>query len=215
MLKKTFFPFVWMAAGLGLTAAAAQAGAFVLDLSAGQAAFFAEGLLAIVLYTGLLARFARWQVSARNQSVRLLRIWPPLFVGVLLLFSGGQLVSNAGGLFSAPDLFLSAFFCMFWFTAGSYLLLAAAGRTLWGLPLPRCSLRSVGRLCLSVLAGSGIQFILNWLSLSLFYHQSDTLLGLYGMMTGSNIAIQAILHGLSMVVTFSAVYAAALTWAAE
>lgn len=45
MLKKTFFPFVWMAAGLGLTAAAAQAGAFVLDLSAGQAAFFAEGLL--------------------------------------------------------------------------------------------------------------------------------------------------------------------------
>lgn len=67
MLKKTFFPFVWMAAGLGLTAAAAQAGTFVLDLSAGQAAFFAEGLLAIVLYTGLLVRFARWQVSAETR----------------------------------------------------------------------------------------------------------------------------------------------------
>ena len=210
MLKKTFLPFAAMAVGLGAAAAAAQAAAFVLGAPAGQAAFLLEWLLALVLYTVLPAGFARRQATVQTGKAQLLRIWLPLFAGVLILFAGGQLISNADSSLTAPDMFLSALFEMFWFTAGSYLLLAAAGRVLWGLPLPRGSLRSVGWLCLCVLTGSCVQFLINFFSLSLF--QRDTLLGLYDMMAGRGMGRQSVLHGLSMMVPFSEVYAAALTW---
>ena len=91
-------------------------------------------------------------------------------------------------------------------------LLALLGRFLWGLPLPARSLRTVGRLCLTVLAGTALTFPLDALSLSLAYGWSDTILGLYSTMAGAGL-LMALLHALSMAVSFAVIYFSGLIWA--
>ena len=216
MLKKTWLPFAVMAAVMALAAFAAQATAYVLAYPAGQIAFLLESLLSLFLCASLLARVVLCRAEAADRSARLLRLRLPLLVGLAVLMLASQLLNNLlvrAGELRPADLFFSSFFSHIFLVGGVWLLLALLGRFLWGLPLPARSLRTVGRLCLTVLAGTALTFPLDALSLSLAYGWSSTVLGLYGTMTMSGVSLMALLHALSMAVSFAVISTAALIWA--
>lgn len=216
MLKKTWLPFAVMAAVMALAAFAAQATAYVLAYPAGQIAFLLESLLSLFLCASLLARVVLCRAEAADRSARLLRLRLPLLVGLAVLMLASQLLNNLlvrAGELRPADLFFSSFFSHIFLVGGVWLLLALLGRFLWGLPLPARSLRTVGRLCLTVLAGTALTFPLDAISLSLAYGWSSTVLGLYGTMTMSGVSLMALLHALSMVVSFAVISTAALIWA--
>ena len=216
MLKKTWLPFAVMAAVMALAAFAAQATAYVLAYPAGQIAFLLESLLSLFLCASLLARVVLCRAEAADRSARLLRVRLPLLAGLLVLMLASQLLNNLlvrAGELRPADLFFSSFFSHIFLVGGVWLLLALLGRFLWGLPLPARSLRTVGRLCLTVLAGTALTFPLDALSLSLAYGWSGTVLGLYGTMTTAGVSLMALLHALSMAVSFAVISTAALIWA--
>ena len=216
MLKKTWLPFAVMAAVMALAAFAAQATAYVLAYPAGQIAFLLESLLSLFLCASLLARVVLCRAEAADRSARLLRVRLPLLAGLLVLMLASQLLNNLlvrAGELRPADLFFSSFFSHIFLVGGVWLLLALLGRFLWGLPLPARSLRTVGRLCLTVLAGTALTFPLDAISLSLAYGWSSTVLGLYGTMTMSGVSLMALLHALSMAVSFAVISTAALIWA--
>lgn len=97
--------------------------------------------------------------------------------------------------------------------AAVWLLLAMLGRFLWRLSFPARSLRTVGRLCLTVLAGTLLTFLLNLLFLSLMHRWNDTL-SLYDGLSG-HIPFISLFHALPTAISFSLIYAAALIWAGE
>ena len=216
MLKKTWLPFAVMAAVMALAAFAAQATAYVLAYPAGQIAFLLESLLSLFLCASLLAQVVLCRAEAADRSARLLRVRLPLLAGLLVLMLASQLLNNLlvrAGELRPADLFFSSFFSHIFLVGGVWLLLALLGRFLWGLPLPARSLRTVGRLCLTVLAGTALTFPLDAISLSLAYGWSSTVLGLYGTMTMSGVSLMALLHALSMAVSFAVISTAALIWA--
>ena len=215
MLKKTGLPFAVMAAVMALAAFAAQATAYVLAYPAGQIAFLLESLLSLFLCASLLARVVLCRAEAADRSARLLRVRLPLLAGLLVLMLASQLLNNLlvrAGELRPADLFFSSFFSLILLVGGVWLLLALLGRFLWGLPFPAHSLRTVGRLCLTVLAGTALTFPLDAISLSLAYGWSDTILGLYSTMAGAGL-LMALLHALSMAVSFAVIYFSGLIWA--
>lgn len=216
MLKKTWLPFAVMAAVMALAAFAAQATAYVLAYPAGQIAFLLESLLSLFLCASLLARVVRLRAPEAGEGSPVLRLRLPLLAGLLVLMLASQLLNNLlvrAGELRPADLFFSSFFSHIFLVGGVWLLLALLGRFLWGLPLPARSLRTVGRLCLTVLAGTALTFPLDAISLSLAYGWSSTVLGLYGTMTMSGVSLMALLHALSMAVSFAVISTAALIWA--
>ena len=216
MLKKTWLPFAVMAAVMALAAFAAQATAYVLAYPAGQIAFLLESLLSLFLCASLLARVVLCRAEAADRSARLLRLRLPLLVGLAVLMLASQLLNNLlvrAGELRPADLFFSSFFSLILLVGGVWLLLALLGRFLWGLPFPAHSLWTAGRLCLTVLAGTALTFPLDALSLSLAYGWSGTVLGLYGTMTTAGVSLMALLHALSMAVSFAVISTAALIWA--
>ena len=65
--------------------------------------------------------------------------------------------------------FFSGFLSKIWLVTAVWLLLVLLGRFLWQLPCPARSLRTTGRLCLTVLAGTLLPFLLNLLFLAPVY----------------------------------------------
>ena len=216
MLKKIWFPFTVMILVLALAAFAAQATAYVLDYPAGQIGFLLEALLSLLLITGLTARVVRLRAPEAGEGSPVLRLRLPLLVGLAVLMLASQLMNSLlvrAGELGLADLFFSSFFSHILLVGGVWLLLALLGRFLWGLPFPAHSPRTVGRLCLTVLAGTALTFPLDALSLSLAYGWSGTVLGLYGTMTTAGVSLMALLHALSMAVSFAVISTAALIWA--
>lgn len=100
-----------------------------------------------------------------------------------------------------------------------WLLLVLLGRLFWKLPFPRLSLRTVGRLCLAVLAGTLLSLPLLWLSLGLtyapYFEQSDTLLNFCYFLDGAGVfnSFQTLLSALQTLIGFTLIYGAAFIWA--
>lgn len=129
----------------------------------------------------------------------------------------GSLLTDALTAFPFPpswaELFFSDFLSRTWLVAAVWLLLTLLGRFLWQLPFPVRSLRTAGRLCLTVLLGTLLTFLLNLLFLSLVYRWNDTL-SLYNGLSGHVPSI-SLFHALPTAISFSLIYATALLWAGE
>lgn len=229
MLKKTFPVFLAAALIHAFCGALAQAAAWSLPYPANQVVFPLYGLAGLVLMSCVLFQVAALRLPLPpDRKPRFLQVWLPLSAGLLLWMLGSQVISNLTdiptdflGRYSLdPRSLLPTIFCdNIWRAAGIWLLLVLLGRLFWKLPFPRLSLRTVGRLCLVILAGTLVSLPLTWLTLGLtyapYFEQPDTLLSLVRFLDGAGVfgSFLTLLSALQILVGFAQIYGAALIWA--
>lgn len=228
MLKKTFPVFLAAALIHAFCGVLAQAAVWSLSYPANQVVFPLYGLAGLGLMAWVLFQVAALRVSLPpDRKTRFLQVWLPLSAGLLLWMLGDQIISNLivpidflGRYSLDPLSMLPSIFCgNIWRVAGIWLLLVLLGRLFWKLPFPRLSLRTVGRLCLAVLAGTLLSLPLLWLSLGLtyapYFEQSDTLLNFCYFLDGAGVfdSFQTLLSALQTLIGFTLIYGAAFIWA--